>query len=543
MKRLKTFGPSLTVIAAILLLYSWLPLGTALEFGEDEGFELMKGFLCSQGFPLYTAIGNDQPPLFPKLLSAVFCKWGPTILVARLVAAGFGLVLFGAFYNAVSRRSGQWPAILATFFLAAAPTVLLLSVSVMKEVSAIGIALVSVCLLLPRRVGPRWLWLVASGLTMGVALQIKLSASLLVPAMLVEIALGGRLPQERPEALGEHPASPRRPVRTQAQADRTRQGASGIVGQQSIAGLSTWLAGTAASFALIAILWGRGSFVPAWKANFAAHAVAGFGSPEDFHFPANVFLNHVECVIAAALGIWVLARQRRWPELRLPLVLLCTGLAVHAWHRPWWMYHYLHLAVPLAWLGGIAAGELILTASQLLRLARSRPSSFRVWKGVALCALTALAIARSEARLEGSLKDVRQRLRASASPVLAKMKAYAGQTHWVYADKQIYAFHAQLPMPPPVAVVSLKRYLVGPDLQPRDCGYLPALSCRTGLAGSPPHPGGVEGSLERALQNRLRGQRLHTLRGQGTRGEIFHAPEMNLEGEGSSRRFIPPNGG
>ena len=40
------------------------------------------------------------------------------------------------------------------------------------------------------------------------------------------------------------------------------------------------------------------------------------------------------------------------------------------------------------------------------------------------------------------------------------MREYADRTHWVYVryGKEIYPFHAQLPMPPEIAMVTLKRY-------------------------------------------------------------------------------------
>jgi hypothetical protein len=48
--------------------------------------------------------------------------------------------------------------------------------------------------------------------------------------------------------------------------------------------------------------------------------------------------------------------------------------------------------------------------------------------------------------------------RLSDSPVVAKMKEYAGRTHWVYAQQVIYALHAGLPVPLELAVVTLKRF-------------------------------------------------------------------------------------
>jgi hypothetical protein len=41
------------------------------------------------------------------------------------------------------------------------------------------------------------------------------------------------------------------------------------------------------------------------------------------------------------------------------------------------------------------------------------------------------------------------------------MRHYAPQTHWVYAEPVIYAFHARLPVPPELAVVVTKRFWSG----------------------------------------------------------------------------------
>lgn len=109
---------------APLAVYTLLPLGSALELGGDEGFELTKGFLCSKGFKLYRDMWCDQPPLFTLILSLAFQVFGPSLLAARLIAAGFGLVLFAAFYGLVRQRSSTWAALTAFFLLIASPVVL-----------------------------------------------------------------------------------------------------------------------------------------------------------------------------------------------------------------------------------------------------------------------------------------------------------------------------------------------------------------------------------------------------------------------------------
>jgi 4-amino-4-deoxy-L-arabinose transferase-like glycosyltransferase len=148
-----------------------------------------RGLMCSKGYRLYTEIWNDQPPVSTMILKTAFHWFGTSILTARLVAAGFGLLLMGAFHELVRLRSGKWAALLATFFLLASPGVLLLSVSVMLEVPAFATALLSALLLLLWLKRQHPLWLFASGAVMAIALQIKLTSALVAPAILIELWL------------------------------------------------------------------------------------------------------------------------------------------------------------------------------------------------------------------------------------------------------------------------------------------------------------------------------------------------------------------
>lgn len=431
MNRLKNLRGLLLVIALLVILYSLLPLGTALQFGGDEGLELCKGFMCSKGFALYTQIWNDQPPIFTLILSHAFKILGPSLLVARLIVVGFGLLFLGTFFRLVNQRLGQWPAFWAAFFLMASPVVFQISASVMLEVPAFAIALLSACFLFKWSKQPHWGWLLASGFIMGIALQTKLTAILFLPAMLVEIVLT-------------------------RQPDRDR-----LWWKTAFVNLVQWGTAAAITFAMIGLFWARGSFQSSLKSHFSEHLVSGMGRPEDFPFDLSIVWNHFECVTAATVGVLIIAKRKRWRSFAFPIVLLLTGLTIHAVHRPWWSYYYLHLALPLAWLAGFAVSEAILIISQLLSASRFHVSSSKTWQGIALCALTALVLVRSERRLEATVEDMRQRLSVDADPVVAKMKVYADRTHWVYSQIEIYPFHARLPMPPELTVVVLKRFWSG----------------------------------------------------------------------------------
>jgi 4-amino-4-deoxy-L-arabinose transferase-like glycosyltransferase len=258
----------LIVLALGVLFYTELPLGTASFFGEDEGCELMKAVMCNKGFKLYTDIWNDQPPVFTLLLCHAFKFFGTSLIVGRLVAAFFGMLMFGAFYWLVERRLGWWKAMLATFFLIAAPEVALLSASVMLEVPAFATALLAACLLFQWSKETRIWWLLVSGIVMGIALQIKLTAILIIPAMLGEIAI----------ACKAHPDY--RPWRVAAFS------------------VAKWSAAVTVTFLTITLIWARGSVFSSWQSHFAEQSLPGLTGPRDFPFQFEFLENHIECVLA-----------------------------------------------------------------------------------------------------------------------------------------------------------------------------------------------------------------------------------------------------
>ena len=428
---LASFYGLLILIAGLALIFSLLPFGTALEFGGDEGYELMKGFLCSKGYVMYRDIWNDQPPIFTLLLSNVFKVTGPSLLAARLVAAGFGLLMFVAFFELVRQRLGQWSALLAAFFLAAAPTVLMSSVSVMLEVPAFGVALIAALFLMHWRKRPRLQWLLVSGAVVGLALQIKLTAVVVVPAMLAEIMF----------------------------ARHVRAGSTQL--RAVLFDLLRWGGIAGVIFILIQLVWGGASYEIALKSHFASHAVAGLVSPESLRFSPRLFLGHPECAVAALIAVLLVIKQGLWRELSFPLVLLATALAIHLVHRPWWDYYYLHLAIPIAWLAGFALIQMVHAARQFLSSSLFRFASPMLWKGIGSSAVIALILAMSEMRLEAGVKSLRHVPLAGNSQVLAKMREYASQTHWAYSQRIIYPFQAGLAVPPELAVVVLKRFWSG----------------------------------------------------------------------------------
>ncbi len=446
---LMNYGGALVVIVAVVLIYSFLPLATAFQFGEDEGYELIKAFLHFKGYVLYKEIWSDQPPLFTLLLSSSFHLFGSSVLSARLVAAGFGLVLMGSFHELVRRRSGPWHALSGSFFLLAAPTVLLLSVSAMQEVAAIGTALLSTWFLFQWNGRRHWGWLAASGIVMGLALQIKFTAAVVLPSFSLELLLLClKAPVETPETA-RPPAGANQPV--------FRSLITRIWQRDTSVSFLILSACVALVCTVVGQLWAQGSLHIAMEAHTVLKDVPGIDPIESYKFDPWFFQNHTECMIAGGVCVIVAIWQKRLREIAFPTMLLLTTSLIHAVHKPWFNYYYIHLAVPLAWLTGWCVNEVIQYVLRNWTRRAFNLTSTTTWKYLALCGLAALAIVRSERRLEASIKNLREQPRADANPIVKKMKEYAGQTLWVYAEHPIYTFHAQLLARPQLAIVSPKR--------------------------------------------------------------------------------------
>jgi hypothetical protein len=224
-----------------------------------------------------------------------------------------------------------------------------------------------------------------------------------------------------------------------------------------------WAAPAAVTFASIGLLWGRGSFEASWNAHTTGGAVEGFGSPEDCKFSISLLIAHWECVAAAMFSLYLVWKRRLLRSYCFPLALLLTAAAIHSIHRPWWNYYYLHWAIPLAWLGALGVGTLLKPGLELFSADGPR-SSFRkaqILKALALCGLGLTAVAASEVRLEKGAVRLRHKERFDTNPIVLAMRNYVSQTHWVYTDSMMYAFHARCLARPELAVVTFKRYWSG----------------------------------------------------------------------------------
>jgi len=171
-------------------------------------------------------------------------------------------------------------------------------------------------------------------------------------------------------------------------------------------------------------------------------------------------LEDYTCALLALLGIGFVFGQRRWDCL-FPVVWLATEVLARLWHRPFWPFHWLHLAVPLAWLAGIGVQGMWDKLKSYEWTTFRRPP----YKGLAVLAVFSLLISLALVEMPGKIQRELARFPQGDDSgnwrVVDKMKEYQGQTRWVFADSAIFPFHAKLLVPPEIAVLSNKRLKAG----------------------------------------------------------------------------------
>jgi dolichyl-phosphate-mannose-protein mannosyltransferase len=409
------------------------PLRTALEFGGDEGYELMKAFLVSLGHPLYRELWNDQPPLHTELLALLFRVFGPSAFVGRLLAVGFAMLLVASLFQVVRNHSGRLAGLVAVGLLVSSSVFIHLSVSVMIELPAMALAMAAVWASTAYYAGKGKHWLVFSGVIFGCALQVKLTAVLFLPALAAEYLANW---------IGRNKA------------------VDGSTARARFWDAALWCGAVLAAFGFFLVVFYRlDALSMFWVSHFSTAARNAVAS-EEYGFRPESLLNDLGMLAPAAVGVALIGWKWRW-DLLLPVVLFGTTLGTHLWHRPYWYYYALHFSIPMAWLGAVGIVEWF-RAIWKQDLRASLATKLRVgigWLGWSMVVSLVLTLAPEKAWNE--LGRLSAALPAGEDPRVIALRKHAAQTRWVFTDGAIYAFWAGLPVPPEFAVIIWKRIWSG----------------------------------------------------------------------------------
>lgn len=421
------FNLAIPIIFFCFALY-FMPIGQVFQFDpSDEGIELIKTSLHSQGFALYTQIWNDQPPLSTIILSFWLHIFGKSIFAARILTLSFSTILIWSFAQTLRLYLGNLPAIVGTILLVISCNFLRLSVSVMIGLPALALAMLSIYLLTLYKLRFSQILVIFSGASLALSLQIKFFTAFLVPIILFEI------------------------IRINFNNTSGKRSNS-----QIILTLMLWLTSFSIVFVLIGLVYHSLNYEELLKSHFA-HSVRTAFNPENSRSVAlSFFVLDFDYVLLAITGTLMILKKREW-EKCFPLVWLIVAIVLVFNHRPVWYHHYLLISIPLTWLATYGAKLSFGFFQQKNWYSNFKPTHLNKLTlsgyaaGFLIFSILVFPLKLGIIQLENHRYIEKSQENVQLLNVLLEHKK---STKWLFTDCPIYAFYSDLPVPPEIAVLS-----------------------------------------------------------------------------------------
>lgn len=401
------------------------PIKQSFEFDPDEGINLIKVLLYSEGFPLYTEIWSDQPPLFTSFLAYWFALFGQSIFAARLLVLLFSALLVWSFYQTLRIHLGNLRALIGTLLLVTSRKFIQLSVSVMIGIPSLALAMGSIYALTLYKQKARTYLIFISGLFLALSLQTKFFTVFLIPIMLFYLL----------------------DIKSEQHKEAS---------QKQIL-IALWLFAAFFSYILIGFLSNSFQYEQLIQAHLQQGVATGF---EDYDNLSVLYwmIRHDYDIASLALVGFVVCGKRR--EGFLPLVWLATATVLLLIHQPVWYHHYSLLSIPLAWLAAYGATPAIAFFQQrqlfTLKLFNYRKQLFA---GLAALLLV-VSIVNISFKVNNAIETMHIKEPHHDTNIVNLLQQNE-TTRWVFTDRPIYAFYAGLRVPPEIAVFSRKRFQSG----------------------------------------------------------------------------------
>jgi hypothetical protein len=193
--RTPTWPAETVILGAILVCAAFMRLvrlsGTSGDL--DEGIRGIQLLLMSAGYRPMQEIYSSQGPLLLDMLYPLYRLFGETLGAARLAIGVYSLFGIVGVYVAARAVGGPVAGTVAALLLTFSPNYLRNSRQALAEVPALAPAILAVAAAFEYQRSGRRIWLVVSGVLLGVALLIKpIVAAVVVPIALAAL-LGPRI--------------------------------------------------------------------------------------------------------------------------------------------------------------------------------------------------------------------------------------------------------------------------------------------------------------------------------------------------------------
>jgi len=436
MARKSSFWQLAVPLAFLLIVVFFFPSRTRFEFSTDEGMELMKAMLVEREYSLYSEIWSDQPPLFTVLLAGVIHFFGYKVGAARFLVVLLSCLLLWAAFHYMRSVWGSKTALAGALLIFLLPKYLILSAAVMAGLPGLSFAICSLLALTLWHLRRKPIWLALSAIALSLSVLIKLITGFLAVIFVLGVMVG-----EFVRYKGD------------------------LNWRKLLSPPALWIA-VFAGFTLIGglLLVGPANLPQLLETHLFAENVEGFRN--NVALTINWHLkNVIPLLILALVGTLFSLQAKRWLVL-YPLAWMVAAYGLLYFHSPVWDHHQLLVTIPAAIL---AASAVVEAAGLLLQIIRSNlhPNTNGLLRIAALISLAAIFFTF---RFQEPLSLLTPLPAISASDLelgpdkeafLRKMIKFAPQTEWVVTDLPMYAFRAGLPVPPELAVFSLKRVETG----------------------------------------------------------------------------------
>ncbi|MCP6762748.1 MAG: glycosyltransferase family 39 protein [Fischerella sp. CENA71] len=411
---------SLVIILVIAIRFE--AITQTFQFDYDEGFNLMKAFLYSKGYSLYSQIWNDQPPLFTVILSNWLKLFSNSIFAARLLTLIFSAVLIWCFYQIIFLELGKFAALVGTILLFTSWLYIRLSISVMIGIPALALAMLSIYLLKIYKHNKNNLYLILSAGCFALSLQVKLFTVFLIPLILFDLLVADSKIQDIQKtriALFKH--------------------------------ISLWLIVLGSVYSLFGVLYQQ--FNNQEQLIFTHLKQPENLEVENFHnlkYLSYMIHQDYDYIFLAFIGILSIIYQKNKNGL-LPFSWLVTAILILLNHQPLWYHYYPLLAIPICWLAayGVALFYDLFLQSLQKDFQIININFKKILLPFSLAVIFISLVIMTPPNPHGSVPRNLE--------LMQMVEKYKYLTNWVFTDNPMYAFYNDLIVPPEIAVMSYKR--------------------------------------------------------------------------------------
>jgi len=182
--------------------------------------------------------------------------------------------------------------------------------------------------------------------------------------------------------------------------------------------------------------------------------VSAFVKPEyGFSTLYGMLYRDYDIILLALIGIFFLIKQKKWLYL-FPASWLILAFAMLIKYKPVWQHHYLLLSIPLCWLAAIGFSKCFLAAMKNKK-----------WIRWLILGAIIFILLRLPFKYNDIIIDLKDKTNTQERKAVELLSGYSRHVRWIFTDMPIFAFYADIPVPPELAVISAKRIFTK-NLQP-----------------------------------------------------------------------------